>query len=263
MGEAVGDHFEVEEHAGLVAFEEEFEELEAEGDAEVEGAVDEFEFFDATVEEVLEGGEEAVEGEAVEVLVEGGEAEFAGEGAAAGGFDVDDAVGDVFVGVEVVGEGDEVGVGGRGGDEAFGGRGSGEEVAAKLGEGEVGFAGEDVVGGLADGLVVDFVADFGAAEDDEEVGAEAAEEEDGFGDEGDVPDVDAEACDAGVVAEDVFGEVEGSDAKVAFEEGGLILEVAEVGKEVAEPEGGMAIAGVDRGEDDGGHGQRVRGRFRR
>ena len=51
-------------------------------------------------------------------------------------------------------------------------------MAAKLGESKVGFAGNDVVGEARDFLFVGFVADFGAAENDDEVGTELFEKTD-------------------------------------------------------------------------------------
>ena len=48
--------------------------------------------------------EKVVEGDVAEGGVEGGETEFAFEGAATGGFDVDDAMGDVGVGVKRIGK---------------------------------------------------------------------------------------------------------------------------------------------------------------
>ncbi len=51
-------------------------------------------------------------------------------------------------------------------------------MAAKLGESKVGFAGNDVVGEARDFLLVGFVADFGAAENDDEGRTELLEETD-------------------------------------------------------------------------------------
>ena len=51
-------------------------------------------------------------------------------------------------------------------------------MAAKLGKSKVGFAGDDVVGEARDFLLVGFVADFGAAENDDEGGTELFEKTD-------------------------------------------------------------------------------------
>lgn len=68
---------------------------------------------------------------------------------------------------------------------------AGEELLAEGGEGEIGFAGDDVVGEVAEGLGFGFVGDFRAAENDREMGGEAFEEADELGGLVDVPDVDA------------------------------------------------------------------------
>jgi hypothetical protein len=57
----------------------------------------------AALEELVELLEKFVEGDVSQGDIEGGEAELAFEGAAAGGFDINDAVLDVGVGVEGIG----------------------------------------------------------------------------------------------------------------------------------------------------------------
>ncbi len=106
FGEAVRDHFKVEEQIRGEAVEEEVQERLAGLEIEVEGAVDELEMPEALIEEVLELMKQGVEGEGADGGVEGGQAELAGIRAAAGSFDIDDAVLDVLGGVEVVGEGE-------------------------------------------------------------------------------------------------------------------------------------------------------------
>jgi hypothetical protein len=125
---------------------------------------------------------------------------------------------------------------------------------AQAGKGEVGFAGNDVVGKAADGLLVGFVADFGAADDDDQVGTEAFEEGDEVSGWGGVPDIDAEADDFGLLGEDGFGDVEEALVDVEFKETGARLEVAEVGEQVAQAESAVRVPGVEGGQDDVGHG---------
>jgi hypothetical protein len=111
FGEAVGHHFEVDEETGGTSFEKELKDASGDDGMKVEGAVDELELADAAVEELLEGIEEGSEGELTDGDVEGRQAEFAGEGTAAGGFDVNDPVGAIGVVVEGVGQGDAGGIG--------------------------------------------------------------------------------------------------------------------------------------------------------
>ncbi len=100
--------------------------------------------------------------------------------------------------------------------------------------------------------MVGLVTDLGAAEDDDEVWAELAEEGDEFGGGADIPDVDADADEGGVEGEDLFGDVDGALVDVEFADGGVGLEFGEVGEEVAQAEGGVGITGVEGGEEDGG-----------
>ena len=105
-GEAVGEHFEVKEEAGMggEALEEEGENFDGAGDVEVEGAIAEFELAGAAGEKLVEGGEQGGHGEEADGGVVGGDAVVASHGAAAGGFDVEEAVGEIGVGVFGVGE---------------------------------------------------------------------------------------------------------------------------------------------------------------
>jgi hypothetical protein len=264
--EAVGDHFEVEEEAVVPAIAEEAEDGTAGGEVEVEGAIDELEMPGAALEESVHGGEERFQGKGTDGEVEGGQAELAGEGATTGGFHVEDAMGEVVIGIELVGEGELGEVGEGGGDDAgkgggkgrIGGRGvgrRGKQGSAQMGEGQVSFAGEGMIGEGDDLLLIGFVADLGAAEDDDEVGLEAFEEGHDLLGLADVPDIDAEADDAGLLGEDGFDDVGGVLLEIELEEGGARLKIGEIGVEVAQAEGGMNIAGIEGGEDDLGHGK--------
>ena len=252
-GEAVGEHFEVEEKAGEGgdAVEEKREDFDGAGDVEVEGAVAELELAGAAGEEAVECGEERGEGEEADGRIDGGDAIVAAHGAAAGRFDVEGAVGEVGVGIFVVGELDEGKVGERRGNgpgevRARAGRRREKDVAAEGGEGEVPFAEEEEVGVGRGGA-----GDFGAAEDDEQIGEARAEQGEKSGDEGGVPDVDAEAEDAGIKGGDGLGDFGGGLLDGEFGEGGLGAEDAHIGEEAAGAEGGVAVARVDGGEEDG------------
>ena len=102
----VGDHFKVEEKTGLIPFEEKFEDRGAGVEVEVEGAVNEFEGARAPLEEALHRGEKFLQWKLTDRSVERREAKVAMERAAARCFDVEDAVCDVLISVEVVGQGE-------------------------------------------------------------------------------------------------------------------------------------------------------------
>jgi hypothetical protein len=104
VGQSVGDHLEVQEQAGAVALQEEFQNGLGNVEVQVEGAVDELELAEAAIQKRLHGGEEVVDRHVPHRHVERRQAELALERAAPRGLDVDDAVGEVVVGVEVVGQ---------------------------------------------------------------------------------------------------------------------------------------------------------------
>ncbi len=114
-------------------------------------------------------------------------------------------------------------------------------MAADFGKLQVGFAGDDVIGELDDGLTVGFVADFRAAEDDDELGANAFEGGNEFGGGGDVPDVNAEADDLRRFGEEGFGDFDGALVNVELEQFGARAEVAEIGEQVTQAESGVDI----------------------
>ena len=69
--------------------------------------------------------------------------------------------------------------------------------------------------------------------------------------------METKAENARIVPQDVFSDVERALVDVEFEETGARLKVAEVGEEVTKTESAMRIAGIERGEDDVGHGGRI------
>jgi len=144
--EAVGDHLEVEEQIVLPVVEEELEDGGAGVATEVERSVDELEAAQSAVKEAAPVLEERFEGEGADGHVEGREAELAGERAAAGRLDVDRAVFEVVIGVFRVGGQESGGIGEWGMEDVWDVVVAGQEVAADVGEGEVGLACDDVVG---------------------------------------------------------------------------------------------------------------------
>ncbi len=115
---------------------------------------------------------------------------------------------------------------------------------------EVGFALDDIVGDLADGLLFRFVADLGAAEDDCDIGPELFEEADDLETFPYVPDIDAESDNFRGLLEDGFDRFEGALLEVEFEDGCPGLEVAEVGEEVSQAERGVDVFCVQGCEDN-------------
>ena len=102
FGKAVGNHLEMEEQPWLITVEEKLENGGAGFQIEVECAVNEFELAAAAVEKALHGGEKSVERKLADRFVEGGETELAFVGTTSRGFDVNDAMREVVVGVEIV-----------------------------------------------------------------------------------------------------------------------------------------------------------------
>lgn len=251
IGQAVGDHLEVDEETLGPALEEELEDAAGDDGVEVECAVDELELADAPIQERLHGPEEAVERELADGNVERGQAELAGEGATTGGLDIDHPVGAVAFVVEVVGELEMGGIGDRGVEDVRELR-AGDELAAEIGEREVRLARDDVMGEGGDLLLVGLVTDLGSAEDDDEIGIEAPEDRDQLGGGPDVPDVDAKAEDGWAAGEDLLGDVERALVDVELADGSEGLEFAQIGQQVTQPERRVWELGVERGEEDPG-----------
>ena len=193
--------------------------------------------------------EEAVERELAHGNVEGRKAELAGERATTGGLDVDDPVGAVAIVVEVVRELELDGIGDRCVEDVRGLR-PGDELTAEISEGEVGLAGDDVVGEGGDLLQIGLVADLGSAEDDDEVWVETTEDRDQFGGGPDVPDVDTQSEDGRSSHEDLLGDVERALVDVELADRGKGLEIAEIGQEITQPERRVGELGVEGREQD-------------
>ena len=86
----------------MITVEEELEDGGAGFQIEVECAVNEFELAVAAVEKTLHGSEKSVERELTDRFVEGGETELTFVRTTARGFDVNDAMREVVVGVKIV-----------------------------------------------------------------------------------------------------------------------------------------------------------------
>jgi len=93
----------MEEMAGLITREKEFEDGLAPAGVEIERAVNELELFQSTDPKLLHLAEKFLQRRLPDGNVERRQAKLAGEWAAARRLDVNDAMRDVAVGVEVVG----------------------------------------------------------------------------------------------------------------------------------------------------------------
>lgn len=103
-------------------------------------------------------------------------------------------------------------------------------------------------------LSLALVADFGAAENDGQPRPEPFQEGDQVGGQGGVPDVDAQAEDARLQREQRPGDLERPLADCEFRQRAALAQPAQVRAEAAQPERGVQIAGIQRGEDDVRHG---------
>ena len=167
-------------------------------------------------------------------------------------------MGDVFVGIEPIRQRELIQRGSLGGDDFFDRWIIGEQSPAELGEGEVSRAGDEDIGQLEKWLFLPLVADFGAAQHDDEIGPHPLEQCDDLGGFRDVPDIDAEADDARLFGQQRFGDVQRALRDDEFPDGGIRLQLAHIRQQIAQAKRGMEIAGVQGREQDGRHGGRLR-----
>ncbi len=104
-----------------------------------------------------------------------------------------------------------------------------------------------MVGQLNDGLTLGFIADLRSAEDDFDVRPDAFDGSDDLGGGFDVPDIDAEADDFGIVRQQDFRDVERTLIDVELGEARARLQVAKIGQQVAQAERGVDVFRVERG----------------
>ncbi len=107
-----------------------------------------------------------------------------------------------------------------------------------------------MVGVLEDFLFFGFIADFRSPKDDRDAGTDAFEQRGDPGGTFDVPDVAADAYDPRMVRENLFNGGAGLDLDIELQQFGLSLQFTEVGEQVARTEGGVSIAGVERGNNN-------------
>jgi len=145
IGKVVGDHLEMDK-VGRLLRQEKVQDGIGELHIEIEGAVDELEVARPALPELFKLSQKGVELEVADLLVDGREAELAQERAAAGGFDVDVAVGDIAVTVVVVWEADLFEVGHDRGNELLFRGTAVKDLTAEPVEGDIAFALDDIVG---------------------------------------------------------------------------------------------------------------------
>jgi hypothetical protein len=104
-----------------------------------------------------------------------------------------------------------------------------------------------VVGELNDGLVFSFVADLRTAEDDFDIGLDAFDGGYDFGGWFNVPDVDAEPNDFGVMRQQHFRDVERTLVDVELDEARARFQVAKIGQQMAQAKRGVDVFRVERG----------------
>ena len=104
-----------------------------------------------------------------------------------------------------------------------------------------------MVGKLDDFLSFSFIADLRAAENDFNVRPDAFDGCNNFGGWLDVPDIDAETDDFGIVCEKRFRDVERTLIDIELDEACARLQVAKIGQQVAQAKRGVDIFRVKRG----------------
>jgi hypothetical protein len=104
-GQAIGHQLEVIEPARLMPLKKEFQDRPAGGEVEVERAVHELELFQSAIQQLLHRRQERLQRCLAHGDVERREAEFAAERAPARGFHIHDAVREIGVRIEIVGQG--------------------------------------------------------------------------------------------------------------------------------------------------------------
>ena len=122
----------MQEQPLVQSLQKEIENPRADFGVEIEGAIHEFEVAHAPLVEPLHLGQKRLQRKRPSGLVQRRQTEFALERAAARGFDVDQPVGDVLVGIKPIRQRELIQRGSRGGDDLFGRRVVGEQSPAEL-----------------------------------------------------------------------------------------------------------------------------------
>ena len=264
LGQPVGDHLEVQEQPRPVPVEEELEDRPAGVEVQVERAVHELEPCDAPVEQAAHLAQERLERDVSDRHVERGQAELAPERAAPGRLDVDHAIGDVLVVVEGIRQHQPGRVGQLPRHDlhqrprpAALARAAAEERFAEARERDVRLAGHDVVRQRDDLLAVRLVADLRPAQHDDDVRPQPLEVRDELQRLRRVPDVHPDADHPRPRRQDRLQHVERPLVDVELHDPRPLPQRPEVGHQVPQAERGVGVLGVQRGEDEVGHGASV------
>jgi len=102
-------------------------------------------------------------------------------------------------------------------------------------------------------LLLCFIRDLRAAEDDRDVRAQLFEHGDDLGGLRDIPNIHAEAHNSRFLPKQGLHDLQRLLVDDEFEQAGTLQRPPEVGHEVAEPERGVDVFRVERGEDDVRH----------
>ena len=123
---------------------------------------------------------------------------------------------------------------------------------ADFGEFQVRLARDDVIRQTDNFLLLDFITHFRPAENDDKFRSNAFEKGDDLGGFRDVPNINAQTDDFRLARQDGFGDIGGPLLEVKFQQTGLGAQGAEIGHQVAQPEGGVDIPCVQSGENNRG-----------
>src|SRR5258706_10265382 len=146
LREPVGDHLEVEEQSRLIPFQEKLQQRPARAQVQVEGAIDKFEMLHAAIEQPLQFRQQRRQGRLPHRNIERRKAEFAAKRTAARSFDVNHPMRYVAFVVELVRQHKLAELRQRRRNDLLSGLFSGQQLATKLGEFEVRFPGDDIIG---------------------------------------------------------------------------------------------------------------------
>jgi len=130
---------------------------------------------------------------------------------------------------------------------------TGEQLPAKLGECQIGFTGYDVIGQGHDGLRIELITDLGPAENDSDVRPQSFDDGDDFGGGSNVPDVNAKPDNFRIPCQENLGDIRRTLVDIEFQEASAGAEGSEICEQVAQPESGVNVFGIQGGQDDVGH----------
>ena len=134
------------EQTGSISFVEELQNGFTDVEVQIERAVNELELSRAALEQTLESLHQHGQGELTHRNIERREAEFAGKRTAARRFRVNHPMGHVFIRVKKIRQDQLVQLGEFGSNNFLRGRFAGQQLAANLGEFQVRFPGNHVIG---------------------------------------------------------------------------------------------------------------------